>query len=88
MKIELWIDGKIPAKYEVYKVQLSLFGVHSCLIYNEDRDEMWETTDKNEINEISKFVKGQVKCFAAGRLNNKGQIILEKLLPNKTEYQF
>lgn len=71
-------------KKQIYKIQVALFGGPSILIYNEDRTERYEVHAIEEINAIQKFIgKGKVKVYVAGYLNENGQIVMEKVIPNK-----
>ena len=55
-----------------------------CLIYNEDRTEIWETSDKKEIKIIKDFVENKTKSYVAGTHDKKtGKIIMMHLLPDK-----
>lgn len=84
MKINAYDANNNPIELEVYKVQLSLFGLPGVLIYNEDRTETYQTHNENEINVISKFVKNKYKSFAAGTYDKKtGKIILMHALPDE-----
>lgn len=73
---------KIRGKsHEVYKVQRSLFesnGYTSYLIYNEDRDQLWETSEPEETQELAKL-SNQVKFYVAGNLVN-GKIHIQEVL--------
>lgn len=69
MKVK--IDGK---HYEIYKIQIALFGGPAALIYNEDRTQMYETTDKDEVADLSNFI-GSKKAFVAGKYNDKTEKI-------------
>lgn len=79
MKVKLKLSG-VETEFEVYKVQLALFGGPAVLIYNQDRTEQWQETNPEQVKTISKFVHNRPKSFVAGYLNPKGQICLEKLL--------
>lgn len=83
MKIDAYDIRDKKIKLEVYKVQITLFGGPGCLIYNEDRTEIWETHNENEVNQIKNFIKSE-KAFVAGQYNKKtGKIIIMHLLPDK-----
>lgn len=83
MKIDAYDVRNKPIKLEVYKVQIALFGGPGCLIYNEDKTELYETHDKSEVEAIHKFIKKE-KAFIAGQYNKKtGKIIIMHLLPDE-----
>ena len=74
-------DGK---NYEIYKVQRSMFnseGVTSYLIYDEIRDEQFETTNPELCRALYTLCKAP-KFFIAGELRN-GQIYFKKVLKGK-----
>lgn len=82
MKIEAYLEGR-KLKLEVYKVQVALFGGPSILIYNEDKTQMYETSNRNEVNEMLKFIgKGNFKVYACGNRNSDGKITLMQVIPN------
>lgn len=84
MKVVAYDVRNKPIELEVYKVQIALFGGPSCLIYNETRDETYETHDKKEVERIQKFIEKKTKAFVAGQYNKKnGKIILMHLLEEK-----
>lgn len=71
-------DGK---NYEVYKVQRSMFnseGSMSFLMYNQKRDECFETVDPRLCQELYKLCK-EPKYYVAGKLE-RGRIRIEKVL--------
>ena len=83
MKILCKLDGKDVLK-EVYKVQVSIFGTPSILIYNEDKTQLYQVHSKKEIQAIRKFIgQKNIKVYVAGDINEDGQIIMEKVIPNK-----
>lgn len=88
MKIKAYLD-KDELELEVYKVQIALFGGPSCLIYNEDRTQQYETQDKKEIKAIQKLI-GQktVKAFVCGNQDPSGKIVLMKVIPRKTAQEY
>ena len=82
MKIDAYDINNKKIKLEVFKVQIALFGGPAALIYNETRDIMYETTDKNEVREIRKLIKKE-KAFVAGEYVKKtGKVILMHVLPD------
>ncbi len=83
MKVPAYDIRNKPIELEVYKVQVSIFGKPGCLIYNEDRSELYETDDKDEVKAIKSFVK-KYKAFVAGKYDKKtGKIIIMHLLPDE-----
>lgn len=88
MKIECKLDGKDTFR-EVYKVQVSLFGGPSILIYNEDRTQLYQVHSTIEIKAIQKFIgKNKVKVYVAGYQNEDGQIVMEKVIPDKISRRY
>lgn len=82
MKINAYLD-KDELELEVYKVQVALFGGPSILIYNEDRTQMYETHNRNEVKEMQKLIGRQTtKCYVCGNQNSDGKIVLMKVIPN------
>lgn len=83
------VDHK--GKLEVYKMQTSVFssdGIGSVLIYNEDRTQLWEEFEPNNVKTLKDFMgKDVVKCYAIGFQNKKGQIqLVDKI--NEPKYFF
>lgn len=69
------VDHK--GELEVYKVQVALFGGPSVLIYNEDKTQLWEESNKNNVETLRNFIgKNTIKCYCIGYQNKKGQIML------------
>lgn len=88
MKILCKLDGKDTFR-EVYKVQVALFGGPGVMIYNEDRTQLYETHNAAEIKAIRKFIGNKtVKSYIAGYQNANGQIIMEKVIPNKISKEY
>lgn len=71
---------------EVYKIQTSIFG-STVLIYNEDKSNIWEEHEPNNVKVIKDFIGRNIeKCYATGYLNKKGQIVLVDLIQDKKYY--
>lgn len=82
MKIKAYL-GKEELELEVYKVQVSIFGKQSILVYNEDKTQLYQVYADKEIKAIRKLIgKKTLKCYVCGILNPEGQIQLMKVIPN------
>lgn len=82
MKIKAYL-GKEELELEVYKVQVSIFGEQSILIYNEDKTQLYQVYASKEVKAIRKFIgKKTLKCYVSGVLSPEGQIQLMKVIPN------
>lgn len=82
MKIKAYLND-IELELEIYKVQVSIFGEPSVLIYNEDKTQLYQVYASKEIKAIRKFIgKKTLKCYVSGILNPEGQIQLMKVIPD------
>ena len=81
------VKGKM-VPLEIYKVQVALFGGPSVLIYNEDRSQMHEEYNPNNVKVLQEFIgKNVVKCYCCGYLDDNGKInLVDKV--NDEKYWF
>ena len=88
MKIKTYLKD-IEIELEVYKVQVALFGGPSVLIYNEDRTQIYETQKPEEVKTICNFIgKNKIKAYVCGSQNKKGQIVMQKVIPESISNKY